>query len=525
MKKYQATGVIYPRYSSRAQRDVSIEQQIKACEEFARQHDIKIIKTYPERAMSGTNDRRPQFQKMISEASTLDYQYVIVYSLDRFARDRYDSAVYKRQLKQCGKRVLSVTENISDDPSGVLMESMLEGLAEYYSKELSRKIRRGMSDNAEKCMANGPMPLGYRRGSDGRYEIVESEAKIVREIYQRVSSHEPLIEIIHDLNDRGVLTKQRKQWNRSSFNKLLSNERYTGVYIFGDTRIEDGIPAIVDRTLYDSVQFALTHKSNPRNNVRRRRQADGLYLLTGKLFCGHCESPLVGVSGTGKRGTQYYYYVCKKKREKLCDKRPVSRDLIEQKIAQAIKDNMLTPEMIEVIARETIKYYEKINDHSDELSDLKSELTDVNSAASNVMAAIEQGIITEMTKSRLLELEERSRSLKQKIAAIEESSKMTLSYEDIIATLYLYKDCDIDDKAMQESLFNAFLVRAYVFDDKLKIIFNSNTTTDIEVPIEVTESDSAECSYNVGLSSTKVFYTNTAEIIFIQGFFVIRCPL
>lgn len=140
----ESTVVIYARHSSHAQRDVSIEQQVRACKLFAERQSIKILDTYEDRALTGTNDRRPSFQKMIRDAENGNWNYVIVYTLDRFARDRYDSAVYKRQLKNCGVKVLSAMENISDDPTGILMESLLEGLAEYYSKELSRKIRRGM---------------------------------------------------------------------------------------------------------------------------------------------------------------------------------------------------------------------------------------------------------------------------------------------------------------------------------------------------------------------------------------------
>ena len=136
-------AVIYARYSSHSQRDVSIDQQIRACKLFAERQSIEVVEIYDDRATTGTNDRRPAFQRMIKDADRADWQFVIVYSLDRFARDRYDSAVYKRRLKECGVKVLSAMENISDDPTGILMESLLEGLAEYYSKELSRKIRRG----------------------------------------------------------------------------------------------------------------------------------------------------------------------------------------------------------------------------------------------------------------------------------------------------------------------------------------------------------------------------------------------
>ena len=143
-------AVIYARYSSHAQRDVSIDQQVSACREFANRGGIEIVDIYADRAITGTSDRRPAFQKMIQDAKGSGWQYVIVYTLDRFSRDRYDSAVYKRQLRNCGVKVLSAMEQITDDPTGVIMESILEGYAEYYSKELSRKVRRGHEDNARK---------------------------------------------------------------------------------------------------------------------------------------------------------------------------------------------------------------------------------------------------------------------------------------------------------------------------------------------------------------------------------------
>lgn len=151
----QATA-IYARYSSHSQRDVSIEQQIRACRAFADRHNLEVVQVYEDRALTGTSDKRPGFQRMIHDAKSQSWQYVVVYTLDRFARDRYDSAVYKRQLKNDGVKVLSAMENISDDHTGILMESMLEGLAEYYSKELSRKVRRGHEDNARKSLSMVP---------------------------------------------------------------------------------------------------------------------------------------------------------------------------------------------------------------------------------------------------------------------------------------------------------------------------------------------------------------------------------
>lgn len=481
-------AVIYARYSSHAQREVSIEQQLRACKKFAEQQGIEILKTYEDRALTGTSDRRPGFQQMIKDAERSDWIYVIVYTLDRFARDRYDSAVYKRQLKNHGVRVLSAMENISDDPTGVLMESLLEGLAEYYSKELARKVRRGMEDNAQKCLVNGQLPLGFIRGPDGKYAIDETEAAIVREIFGRVHDGEKLSEIIRDLNARGIHTKTGAAWNRSSFNQILSNERYAGVYIYGETRIPGGVPQIVDRELFDGVQYVVRAKPNPRSNglPQRRRRENGIYLLTGKIFCGDCKSPMVGMSGTGKSGTPHYYYVCKNKRErKGCHKAAVRRDQIERTVATALKNKMLTDKGIIALADAAIEYRQQQSGAS-EVDALRTRLQAVQQSIKNLVAAVEAGVFTASTQNRLLELEEEQKLLSGQLSIAQENEEKALTREEIISMLKMYQQGSIDDKDYQETLIDTFLVAVYVYDDHLKIAFRlDSNNSELTAPLDI----------------------------------------
>lgn len=479
-EQYTTTGVIYARYSSHSQRDVSIEQQLKACENFAKLQGIQIVGIYNDRALTGTSDNRPGFQKMIADAKRNNWNYVIVYTLDRFTRDRYDSAVYKRQLKNHGVKVLSAMENISDDPTGVLMESVLEGLAEYYSKELSRKIRRGMEDNASKCMVNGSLPLGYMRSTDGKYAIKEDEAVIVQEIFRRVISKEPFTEIIEDLNRRKIFTKTGKIWNKSSFNSILSNERYKGVYIYGNTRIPGGIPAIISENTFNEAQVLLTVKKNPRSAdttqaPQRRRRENGVYLLTGKLFCGHCKSPMVGISGTSKQEKLHYYYTCKGRRSGAidCKKKNVRREYIEEYVAAALKDTILTNEGIRLLADAAIAYQnESAVNH--ELTSLKQQRNEAEKSLKNLMAAIEAGIFSATTQTRLIELETTLRDLDRMIAVAQAQADEQLTREEIIAALELFQVGDVTDKSYQEALIDTFLVAAYVYDDCMDFIFNLN---------------------------------------------------
>jgi DNA invertase Pin-like site-specific DNA recombinase len=494
-------AVIYARYSSHSQRDVSIDQQIRACKLFAERQSIEVVEIYDDRATTGTNDRRPAFQRMIKDADRADWQFVIVYSLDRFARDRYDSAVYKRRLKECGVKVLSAMENISDDPTGILMESLLEGLAEYYSKELSRKIKRGMEDNASKCLCNGQVPFGYRRGEDGKFAIDEAEAPIVQEIYRRIRDGARICDIIHDMNERGIRTKHGKLWSKSTFNRLLSNERYTGVYIYKDIRVPGGIPRIIDQPLFDAVQLILHTKKNPRKNAaiegapQRRRQENGIYYLTGKLYCGHCHSPMVGVSGHGKGGATYYYYTCKGKRtEHSCQKKNVNRDFIEMFIAAALKETMLNDKAIRILADAAVRYQQQ-KSPSAELESLQLRAGEIKKSINNIVAAIEAGIFSAATQSRLAELESEQKTVLTQISLLQEETEEPLTREEIMAMLRLMRNGDLCDEAFREALIDTFLVAAYVYDDHCKIIFNlGGKHENTEIPFDIEDVDFSDTS-------------------------------
>ena len=470
-------GVIYARYSSHSQRDVSIDQQIRACRQFAERQGIRIVHVYEDRAITGTNDRRPGFQEMIRDAKDGCWDYVVVYTLDRFARDRYDSAVYKRKLKTEGIKVLSAMENISDDPTGVLMESVLEGLAEYYSKELSRKVLRGHEDNARKCLVNGKLPLGYCRGEDGRYAINEPEAELVREIFRRVSARENMVDIARDFNARGYRTKKGKMWNRSSFNQILSNERYTGVYIYQGIRTPGGIPQIVPQSLFDEVQCIIRLKPNPRRDPtgatpQRRRRENGTYLLTGKLFCGDCNSPMIGVSGTSKSTELHYYYTCKGRRadRSSCSRKNLRRETIERLVTGSLKSVIFTDSTIAFMADEVVAYQQQTA-CSEDLELLRTQYADTTRALNNLMSAIEAGIFSATTQARLLELEAKQRDLSRLINTAEAAAEKLPTREEIIAVLEMFRAGDVRDKDYQASIIDTFLISAHVYDDRVRFRF------------------------------------------------------
>lgn len=492
-------GVLYGRYSSHNQKDISVEQQFEKGYELAAEYGIKIVDTYADRAVSGRTDKRRDFQRMMSDAAKGKFCYVIAWKSNRMGRNMLEALINETRLQDLGVRVLYVEEDFDDTAAGRFAARSMMNVNQFYSENMAEDIKRGLYDNAANCMvANGHLPYGYKADETLHYTIDEPKAAVIREIFTRVATGEALVDITSSLNARGIVTSYGRPWGRSSFQKILSNERYRGIYIYGDVRIEGGIPRIVSDELYFKVQEVLTTKKNPQG----RHRVNGDYLLTGKLFCGHCKAPMVGVSGTSKTGNLHHYYVCQRRRtEKDCDKKNVRRDDIELQIAEAIKNTALKDEIIEWIADSTMAYNERKEAES-KVGILEDQLAGTERSIKNVMAAIEQGIITATTKDRLVELESERAAIQAKIAAAR-ADIVTISRDDLISGLEMFREGDVHDKKYQARLFDTFLVAVYLYDDDMKIVFSfSGNKNTICIPLSQSIDDiesRAEGSYKLCL--------------------------
>ena len=229
-----ARAVFYGRFSSNNQREESIDAQLRAVEDFARKNSYELVGNYADKAKSGTNSsKRSEFLRMIKDAEWGLFEVVIVHKLDRFSRDKYDSALYKRKLKQCGVRLISVTEQLDDSPESVILESVIEGMAEYYSKNLARETLKGLKENGYKALHNGGKPpLGYDVNSEKKYIINEREAESVRLIFDMYTTGYSQSEMVNELNERGFKTKLGTIFKSNSIHSILTNEKYTGVYVY-----------------------------------------------------------------------------------------------------------------------------------------------------------------------------------------------------------------------------------------------------------------------------------------------------
>jgi DNA invertase Pin-like site-specific DNA recombinase len=475
--------VIYARYSSHNQSEQSIEGQLAVCKDFAERNNYNIVGEYIDRAISGTSDNRPQFLKMIEDSNKKHFTGVLVYQLDRFARNRYDSALYKNKLKKNNVRVLSARENISDDASGVLMESVLEGMAEYFSVELGQKVKRGMSINADKCYYNGgTIPLGYKLVEADRiirtnnkpmikwkYAIDDEKAPIIKKVFEMYIEGNTMADIIRYLNANQLKTAYGNQFNKNSIRTLLLNKKYIGIYEYNGKETKDGIPRIIDDETFERVQeMLIKNKTAP-----ARARAKTEYLLTTKLFCGHCKEMMTGVSGTSKTGKLHTYYCCSNVRKKKCVKKTIQKEIIERFVVEKAKEQ-LTDENIDFIANIVVELAEKDKENSN-LKRLNKLLKDNEKQKNNLFDSLK---ICELDNVRKSIFEEISKVDMERIGLekeiIEEESKyVKITVPQVKFFLNHLKKGNIDDESYRKRIINVLVYKVYLYDDDndITIIF------------------------------------------------------
>lgn len=482
-------AVIYARFSSHNQTEQSIEGQLKTCYEFAEKNGYTVVGEYIDRAISGTTDARPDFLRMIDDSAKKSFQYVLVYQLDRFARNRYDSATYKAKLKKNGVRVLSARENITDDASGILVEGLLESMAEYYSAELAQKIRRGMDLNAEKCLCTGGnIALGFKVAPDKHFVIDQETAPIVLKIFELYASGQTVAQICELMNNQGVKTSRGVPFNKNSLRKLLQNKRYIGIYTYKDKEIPGGMPRIVPDDLFYQVQeMMLKNKKAP-----ARSKAKQEYILTTKLFCGHCRDMMTGIKGYSHTGRAYYYYKCNNAKRKQCSKKAVQKDYIEEIVIKECR-KQLTPANIDKIAREVVALCEREKDTSS-IRRLEKLMRENERKQRNLMNAISECEIESVRKSLYTEVSRlctEADTLKSEYA-IEKASTVSLTITEVKFFLSQLQKGNADDISYRKTLVNVFVNAIYLYDDKLVIFFNSGdkpVTIDDELLDKTEEGD------------------------------------
>ncbi len=454
---------LYMRYSSDRQTEQSIEGQLRDLIHHCRVNHYRIGAVYVDRAISAhaSMDTRPAFMQMLEDSAHSPWSIVLVWKLDRFARRREDSAVAKMRLRKNGVRVESAKENISKNPEGIILESVLEGIAEYYSAELSQKIKRGMNESALKGQAiGGSVPLGFKI-ENKRWAIDPLTAPLVQEAFRRYADGETAAAICDDFNSRGFRTSKGAMFNKSSFKSLFRNEKYIGVYKFKDHRVEGAIPPIVDEETWRSVQSRL--KVNAAAPARGKAKVN--YLLAGKIFCGHCGNPMRGESGHGKSGRTYNYYSCGGRKSKSgCKKKPLSKDWIENVVVQDALE-CLTPEMIDYISTEAARQSEEEIRQVTQIPAIRKKVADLSAKINNLLRALEAASSApESVLARISELEAQKKGLEAQLRD-EERSVIRLEKDKVSYWLSSLRDGDIPADTQRAMLLDLFVNSVTVWDN------------------------------------------------------------
>ncbi|WP_186430915.1 recombinase family protein [Clostridium sp. BSD9I1] len=419
-------GVTYNRFSSTMQREESIDAQIRFNREYAKRNNIEIIKDYCDEAMSGKTDDRPAFQQMLKDAKMGLFDVVICHKVDRFARNRIESAINKYSLRKCNIKVVFSGQAIDDSPEGQLMEGILESFAEYYSLNLAKETMKGLRENAYKCRFNGGyVPFGYSVDPVTKaYIINDKEAPYVQLIFKMYNDGAKYPLIISTLKQLGIKTRHGKDFTYASIHDLLCNEKYAGVYTFNRRasrnidgkrnnrsykdeseiiRIPDGIPQIIDTETFLITQELMVPKK------RSTRKAKEVYLLSGLVFCGECEKPYCGSRKHNGSGKVYTMYRCNGR----CSNTEVDKEILEEIVFQKLIENIFSRNALTYLSKKLNSYLKgKKQQENKQLEFLKSRINEITFEQNNIISAIAKGYDQPIFNQKLTSLDEELKKIR-----------------------------------------------------------------------------------------------------------------
>lgn len=482
--------VIYARYSSDMQREESIDAQIRYCkEEIARNPNMVLVGVYYDEAISGKFDDREDFQNMIADAREHKFDQIMVHKFSRFARNQYDSVIYKKKLRDIGIRVVSATQKVDDTPEGQMTEAIIEVLDQYYSANLAEEVLKGMRENALKGLSTGGKPpLGYSRDSEGRYIIDPETAPIARKIFDLYVSGMGTYLIANTLNNMGLRTQTGNVFHGRTVSDILKNEKYNGTYIYtigeNEIRIPDNHEPIIPKSMWEQVQYLKMQRTKP------RLTSDVIYSLTGKLYCGECHGSYSGgghkKSRNGKK--KNYYYVCNNKKYHNCKNKSINKDKIERYLCQHITRVLLTDKSIEDIAnafeaaviemskQTTTVPLEKLEKEKLSLNKKIAKLLELYLEDDSVMPK-------ETLQKKTNEYKQQLKGIEKQIASAKVNFDNVMKKEDAINFLtHMRNSFDESNKALVKSLIDTFVEKVVVYKDKVDITFKVDINKDAHLP-------------------------------------------
>ena len=506
-----ATAVIYARFSSDMQREESIDAQIRACREYATRSGIQVIGEYIDRAKSATSDQRPEFQRMVKDSENGQFSMVIVHKLDRFSRSRYDSAHYKHQLKRNDVVLRSVIENIDDSPESIIMESVLEGMAEYYSKNLAREVMKGLKENAlQGKHTGGTPPLGYDVDKDTRLLVINPrEAEAVKLIFSMYLNGSTYGEIGNVLNQRGLRTKAGKQFGNNSLHSILKNPKYTGTYVFSRMKaknvdgkrnshaykddediikVEGVVPALVSKEDFERVQECM----KVRKHQAAKHKAKRTYLLSGKIYCGECGMTYVGNCRMLRNNTyNYLSYRCNNKAKRpRCDGWEIRAETLEGMILNELANIVFNDDLIPELTNGYRQYLmEQNTDGMSMQRAIKSQITEIQKDIDSIVSVIVRTSSDSLVE-KLNELDNRKKELTEKLRYVEAQCQIKeLTEEELLHSFTQAREMlKSGELSTVKALIERYVQKVIINGEHIEVQFNLNVNSRVvNYPADVSE--------------------------------------
>lgn len=468
-----SNAICYYRYSSDAQRDCSIEQQRSEAMKYCKNKGYTIIREYEDRAITGTTDERPGYQRMLNEVKSLKPGYLILWKTDRLSRDRYDAVIAKKLMRDNGVIIEYVAEQMPEDEAErVLIEGIEEAIAEHFIIQHRKNVMRGLKSNAELCLYNGHKILGYTGKANEKYVVDESTAPIVRKIFSDYISGKKMREISNELNEMGCKTSHNKDFTEKALWHILHNRAYIGEYHYGEYVIQGGMPAIITEHEFEEAQLIMANSKRGNRGRKIKSEDDVDFWLTGKLTCGICGCSYSGTGGTSKTGKKHYYYTCSthKNNAKKCGKKNIRKELLEESVLYALGTILCDQKNRLMVAYSVYKKYlmEYVPDDSRERK-LKYEIKEVDNKLQNIMNAIEAGIFNETTQQRMTELQSQKKLMQNQLAEEKAKRDNALKFKDVFTYLSDFVG-KLSEQSRRTELLYGLVDRIIVYDDCIEVI-------------------------------------------------------
>lgn len=432
-------ALISARYSTDNQNPDSIEVQVEKCREWCHQHNVPVLGIYADEATSGMKDSRDQYEQMMRQLRLGIGDIVVIYDQSRMFRKMTAWFAFRDELAAMGVQVVSVTQPTIGkdlrDPTNFLTEGSMALFNQIWALQSRQKTMEKMRFMARNGQHTGGKPaLGYLV-KDGRLEICEEEAVIVRRIFREYAGGKSYREIIEGLNRDGLKTKRGNAFGTNSLHDLLHNEKYIGVLIYGQSpyredgtrnthskdlsnaiRIEDALPAIVDKELFDTVQNRMAQNKRQQGGRPAKNRE---YPLRSKVFCKDCKSAMTVSTSKG----EYYYYRCTaKKRLHNCDAKPISADYLESRVAESVRAILGSPSEANGLIRILRDQAEKLQDGAVvRLHNLLQKEREVSRKLDNAVEAVLNGLASPAVQNKIRELEAEKATLQRDLMALKKA--------------------------------------------------------------------------------------------------------